>query len=191
MSHALRLIAAVVTIAYVLVPSPAHAEDDFRFIYFPHEEVTSRFSNDWGDARSGGRRHQGNDIFAEKHTEIVAVADGVVTAIGEGNRSGYYVRIAHGDGWETWYMHLNNDTPGTDDGAGGYEHAIAPNLEVGMFVQAGSIIGYVGDSGNAEATSPHTHFELHNGARAINPFPYLAEAHTRWFRVMELSNEVQ
>jgi len=191
MSHALRLFAAVITIAYVLAPSPAQAEDEFEFIYFPHEEVTSRFSNDWGDARSGGRRHQGNDIFAAKHTAVVAVADGFVTAIGESTRSGNYVRIEHRDGWETWYMHLNNDTPGTDDGSGGLEHAIAPSLEEGGFVPAGTVIGYVGDSGNAEATTPHTHFELHDGTRAVNPFPYLTEAHERWLRVMELSDKVR
>jgi len=191
MSHSLRLLAAIITIAYVLVPSPVDAQEEFEFVYFPHEEVTSRFSNDWGDVRSGGRRHQGNDIFAEKHSPVVAVADGFITAIGENTRSGYYVRIEHRDGWETWYMHLNNDTPGTDDAAGGLEHAVAPGLEEGMFVSAGTVIGYVGDSGNAEATSCHTHFELHDGTRTINPFPYLTAAHDRWMRVLELNDEVQ
>lgn len=176
----------------LLIPhTAAVAADDFVFVYFPHEDVASRFSNDWGDARSGGRRHQGTDIHAAKHSPVVAVADGFVTAIGNGNRSGFYVRLVHRDGWETWYMHLNNDSPGTDDGSGGPENAFAPGLEEGMFVAAGTVIGYVGDSGNAERGSSHTHFELHDGRTAVNPYPYLADAHERWLRVLELADKVR
>ena len=193
MTHITRTLIVALVLGALLAPAPvsaAAANDDFQLIYFPHEDVTSRFSDDWGNARSGGRRHQGTDIFGEKHSEVVAVADGFVSTIGESNRAGYYVRIIHRDGWESWYMHLNNDSPGTDDGAGGPEAAFAPGLEEGMFVPAGTVIGYVGDSGNAEGASSHTHFELHNGTRAVNPFPYVADAHARWIRVMELSDEV-
>lgn len=178
--------------AAVLAPTaPAAAQEDFVFVYFPHEDVGSRFTDDWGDRRSGGRRHQGNDIFGAKHSAVLAVADGFVTAIGVSNRSGNYVRLVHRDGWETWYMHLNNDSPGSDDGSGGAEFAFAAGLEEGMFVAAGTVIGYVGDSGNAERGSSHTHFELHDGERAINPYPYLTDAHRRWLRVLELADEVR
>jgi murein DD-endopeptidase MepM/ murein hydrolase activator NlpD len=187
-----RLVAAMLACVALLAPAASEAADDeFQLVYFPHEDVMSRFSNDWGDPRSGGRRHLGTDIFATKHSEVVAVADGFVVAIGESSRAGYYVRLAHQDGWESWYMHLNNDSFGTDDGAGDLAGAVAPGLEEGMFVPAGTVIGYVGDSGNAEGASPHTHFELHDGTRAINPYPYLADAHARWRRVLELSDEVQ
>jgi murein DD-endopeptidase MepM/ murein hydrolase activator NlpD len=176
----------------LLIPQHAAvAKEDFIFVYFPHEDVESQFRDDWGDPRSGGRSHQGNDIFGAKHSAVVAVADGFVTAMGASNRSGYYVRIAHRDGWETWYMHLNNDSPGTDDGSGGPEGAFAPGLQEGMFVAAGTVIGYVGDSGNAERGSSHTHFELHDGRRAVNPYPYIADAHARWLRVLELADRIR
>ena len=167
------------------------ADDDFRLVYFPHEDVTSRFSNDWGDARSGGRHHQGTDIFGIKHSEVLAVADGFILAIDDSPRSGFYVRIAHQDDWESWYLHLDNDSSETDDGAGGSEAAFAPGLEVGMFVTAGTVVGYVGDSGNAEGASSHTHFELQDGRRSVNPYPYLTDAHDRWIRVMDLADEVR
>ncbi len=190
MTYLLRFSTLVLALWVAATPS-ASATEDFRFVYFPHEDVGSEFHDDWGDARSGGRRHQGTDIFATKHSPVVAVADGFVTSIGESARAGYYVRIAHQDGWESWYMHLNNDTPGSDDGAGGPDAAFASGLEEGMYVPAGTVLGFVGDSGNAEGASSHTHFELHNGVRGVNPYPYLADAHARWLRVLDLNDEVQ
>ncbi len=172
----------------VAAAPPGVAEEGFRLVYFPHKDTESTFTNDWGDPRPGGRRHKGTDIMADKHSEVVAVADGFVIAMREGPRSGYYVRIQHQDGWQSWYMHLNNDSLGTDDGAGGVEGAYPPGLHVGMYVPAGTVVGYVGDSGNAEGGSSHTHFELRKGGRAVNPYPYLAEAHERWVRVMDLAD---
>ncbi len=192
MKRSIQLLTATIVALALLVPTAASADDDeFCLVYFPHDDISSRFGNDWGDARSGGRRHQGTDIFGSKHSEVLAVADGFVVAMDESPRSGFYVRVAHQDGWESWYLHLNNDTPGTDDGAGGPDSAFAPDIEVGMFVPAGTVLGYVGDSGNAEGASSHTHFELHDGRSTVNPYPYLADAHDRWIRVMELADEVR
>lgn len=185
------LIIALVAIAVLLPTAASASTDEFRLVYFPHQDTNSRFSNDWGNARSGGRSHQGTDIFGEKHSEVVAVADGFVTSMNNSPRSGFYVRIEHQDGWESWYMHLNNDSVGSDDGAGGPGGAYPEGIEVGVFVAAGTVVGYVGDSGNAEASSSHTHFELHHGSRTVNPYPLVADAHDRWMRVLELSDEVR
>ena len=78
------------------------------------------------------------------------------------------IALRHDDGWQTYYIHLNNDTPGTDDGQG---WGIAPGIRPGVHVQAGELIGWMGDSGNAEGTSPHLHFELRDPAGVIvNPY---------------------
>ena len=117
-----------------------------------------------GRRRSGGRRHQGTDIMSPRGTDpILAVADGVVAGIRDRHRmSGHYIRLDHGGGWKTTYMHLNNDTFGTDDGEGGLlDRVPSPRSSVGSRKSiAGEVIGYVGDSGNAEGTQPHTHFEV-------------------------------
>ena len=79
--------------------------------------------------------------------------------------------IRHDDGWETRYLHLNNDDPGTDNGrAWGVADGIVP----GARVDAGQLLGWVGDSGNAESTPPHLHLELIDpeGVHA-NPFESL------------------
>src|SRR5690554_1541255 len=113
----------------------------------------------FGAPRDGGRRlHMGNDLFAPHLQPVVAAADGVVSRIaGDTGISGYRVHIGHDDGWSTLYIHLNNDTAGTDDGSG---IGIRPDLREGDRVKAGEVIGWNGDSGNAETTEHHLHFEL-------------------------------
>lgn len=159
--------------------SPAQADGEPTLTCFPLAPAEIRYDNTWGSARSGGRRHQGTDVMAPKGTVVMAVADGVVETLDTASGAGLYVRLVHDGGWETWYMHLDNDTPGTDDGRGGESTAYAAGLAVGDEVVAGQIIGYVGDSGNAEWTGPHLHFEFHIGGGATNPYPALVEAGER------------
>lgn len=130
----------------------------------------------FGAPRDGGRRlHMGNDLFAPHLQPVVAAADGVVSRIaGDTGISGYRVHIRHDDGWSTLYIHLNNDTAGTDDGNG---IGIRPDLEEGDRVAAGEVIGWVGDSGNAETTPHHLHFELRDpSGDSVDPEPSLRAA---------------
>ncbi len=160
---------------------------DELHLVFPQDAALTRFDSTFGHARSGGRRHQGADLMAPKMSPVYAVADGVVLRLRvSSSRAGATVRIDHGGGWESWYMHLNNDRPGTDDGRAPLDQTFAPGLEVGDFVAAGQLIGYVGDSGNAEWTGPHTHFELHRDGRPVDPYAYLLAAHERAMTVWEL-----
>lgn len=177
---ALLALAVVLASSAVMMPSTVQAaesvEEGFVIEVFPHAENPVDFRDTWGARRSGGRRHKGTDILSPRGTPIVAVAPGTVKLMGKQRLSGYWIKIEHGDGWVTTYMHLNNDTPGTDDGRGSHNAAFAPGLEVGDRVEAGQLIGWVGDSGNAERTTTHTHFELKHGDTKLNPFPYLAAA---------------
>jgi len=171
---------ALVTCLMVAVALPASASPDapseFRF---PQEIEQTEFHSSFGYARSGGRRHRGNDLMAPKMTEVYAVADGVIKIIRSSSLGGRYLAIDHGSGWESYYMHLNNDYPGTDGGGADWSYTIALGLEEGSVVTAGQLIAWVGDSGNAEWTGSHTHFELHYMGRAINPYPHLVAAMDR------------
>jgi murein DD-endopeptidase MepM/ murein hydrolase activator NlpD len=157
----------------------AGASTEFTLAAFPHKTAEVTFSNSWGSRRSGGRRHRGTDIISPRGTEVLAVADGVVTKMGKHRLSGYYIHIDHAGEWSTSYLHLNNDTLGTDDGEGGTWTAFFPTLIEGDRVVAGQVIGYVGDSGNAEGTIPHTHFEIKHDGEKKNPYDYLTDVLAR------------
>jgi murein DD-endopeptidase MepM/ murein hydrolase activator NlpD len=131
------------------------------------------FIDSWGAPRDG-HTHVGTDIIAKKMLPVVAVADGVISWV-YGKKSGKccYLAIDHEGDWQTRYIHLNNDTEGTDDGKG---NGIAPGIQEDVFVKAGQIIGWVGDSGNAENKGSHLHFEILVHGENVNPYPYLKNA---------------
>lgn len=134
-----------------------------------------RFVDRFASPRPGGRLHEGVDIWAAKGTPVVAAASGKVRWIRDGSRGRCCaISIRHDDGWTSRYLHLNNDTPGTDDGQA---VGVVPRLERGTRVRAGQIIGWVGDSGNAESTIPHLHFELlRPDGTAVDPYTALDNA---------------
>ena len=109
-----------------------------------------RISSGWGD----GRRHNGIDIAAPKGTKIVAAADGVVVSANSSNRWGsgwgYYVKINHGNGYETIYAHLSS-----------------VSVSVGQSVKAGQEVGKMGSTGRS--TGNHLHFGTSKNGRWYNP----------------------
>ena len=116
------------------------------------------FSDTWGQARSGGRSHEGTDVIGAKGLALYAVVDGVIakTYVGAAN-GGTALRLTAPDGTYFYYAHLDS---------------FAPGIAAGVAVRAGQIIGYSGDSGNAG--TPHLHFEVHpRGGAAVNPYPIL------------------
>lgn len=172
---------AVMVAAATLVPVlPAQAAPEPPFeVTFPQETAPTVFSSSFGAGRSGGRRHTGNDLMAPKLTEVYAAADGIITVIDTSSLAGRYVEIAHQDGWSTRYIHLNNDDVGTDNGSADWALTVVPGLRVGSRVEAGELIGYVGDSGNAEGAGSHTHFEIAHEGGEIDPYEYLKAAYAR------------
>jgi len=165
-------------------------------ILFPLEDRLA-WTDTFGAPRSGGRTHAGNDLMAPKMTPLLAVVDGTIDwlnltgKLSSYNSLPYYNILLRGDdGNDYFYIHLNNDTPGTDDGLGGTQYAYAPGLTNGSRVHRGDLIGYVGDSGNAEDVGSHLHFEIHLGGyvsasagqtrtpSAIDPYASLKAAPT-------------
>ncbi|NHZ70149.1 MAG: hypothetical protein GWP18_00735, partial [Proteobacteria bacterium] len=141
----IALVAATLAISSAPPPAVA-AEEEIYPLVFP---VVGRvyYSDTFGACRDGcSRSHIGNDIltYGLKGLPVVAAHEGVVRWISTdlGRACCAIWGITADDGWETWYIHLNNDTPGTDDGNG---WGFAPGIEPGVRVQAGQLIGWIGD----------------------------------------------
>lgn len=169
----------VVVVALLLVlaqPSIGGAAgEEVRPIVLPIDaasvDVVS-WSDTFGAPRSGGRSHEGVDMLGPRMVPLIAAADGVVSWLRHDTVRGNNLDITDADGWSYHYIHINNDTPGTDDGANPYEFAFAPGIERGATVRAGQVIAYLGDSGNAESVAPQLHFEIRRpDGTAINPTP--------------------
>jgi len=118
------------------------------------------FTNDWGNPRSGGRTHKGTDVFAAKGTPLVAVVDGTLR-FRDGGLGGIAIWLK-GSGASYYYAHLDSRAAG---------------LSTGSYVTRGTVIGYVGNTGNAMGGADHLHFQLHpNHGSPVNPYPTLAAA---------------
>ncbi len=177
------VVGCAVAVLVATMPGAAMARDlgedvDYDLVFPVDGE--HHFSDTFWAGRSHGF-HTGQDIMADKMTPVVAVAAGFVRLVNWSSRPDDLnpercctLVIRHDDGWESWYIHLDNDTTGTDDGKGwGIKRAIKP----GVRVEAGQHIAWVGDSGNAENTAPHIHFELRDpSGTVVNPYSSLVEA---------------
>ncbi|HEY4410613.1 MAG TPA: M23 family metallopeptidase, partial [Acidimicrobiia bacterium] len=186
-------VACLATVVAATAPGAARAAIDpndpavvVRRITFPVEGPVS-YRDDFGDPRAG-HTHQGNDLMVPKLRPLLAAADATVRRIFVDNgiaTQGNMLVLRDAEGWEYWYLHINNDTPGTDDGLNPPAFAFAPGIEVGTRVTAGQVVAFAGDSGDAETAGSHLHFELHppgsgSGATssggtgaAVDPYPSL------------------
>jgi murein DD-endopeptidase MepM/ murein hydrolase activator NlpD len=123
--------------------------------------------DNFGDARSGGRRHEGIDILATEGQDIYTVSDGEIVSVAEAtgpasSLSGNAWGILAPDNTYYFYAHLSR---------------FAEGLERGDRVTKGQVIGYVGDTGNPGVGNFHLHFEVHPGGQnrpAVDPLPLLS-----------------
>jgi peptidoglycan LD-endopeptidase LytH len=116
----------------------------------------------FGAARDGGRReHHGIDIFAPRGTPVTAAASGLVRSVGTNRLGGNVVWV-----WDPsrrqshYYAHLDTQTVGT-----------------GQRVTAGeTVVGTVGNTGNARGTAPHLHFGIYaTGEGPVDPLPFVVQ----------------
>jgi len=124
-----------------------------------------------------GQPHTGVDLSAPKLRALVACFDGYAVVLPDTPEHPVNTVVLVGDqGYTAIYTHLNDDTPGSNDGRGKPDQAFAPGLRTDARVKAGQLLGYVGDSGIA--TNPHLHFELRERAKgtAHDPAPSLKAA---------------
>jgi peptidoglycan LD-endopeptidase LytH len=126
-----------------------------------------RFINDWGFPRTDNRRHEGTDVFAPIGTPVLAPTDSVVADLdpvdrfdGRRDLGGITMSLEH-DRHRYYLAHLD---------------AIAPELQVGDEVTAGTVVGWVGRTGNARGTPPHLHLGWYVDRIAVNPYATLAVA---------------
>jgi hypothetical protein len=136
------------------------------------------YTNDFGAPRYSGP-HQGNDIMAARRAPVVAVEAGRVVKWTSSRSAGCMLYLYGRSGTTYMYVHLNNDRTRRNDNRGGCRNGIAyaPGLRSGQRVIAGRLIGYLGDSGDANGIATHLHFEMHpNGGRAVSPYRKLRRA---------------
>jgi peptidoglycan LD-endopeptidase LytH len=120
-----------------------------------------RVADTWHAPRPGGRRHEGQDIFAPRGTPVLSATRGIVVRIGDGGLGGKTVSVAGPGGRTYYYAHLDS---------------YASDLAVGGMVNPGAILGYVGNTGNARGAPPHLHFGVYTRTGPVNPLPLLAAA---------------
>lgn len=128
-------------------------------IFLPVLQVPlSNVLNNFNDYR-GGRNHIGVDIVAPKGTPIVSPTDAVIANMGNGPTSGLFIATVNPGGETFVYMHL---------------HEFAKNIYPAKLVRQGDVIGFVGNTGNAQGTKDHLHFEiLKNGP--TDPYPRITK----------------
>jgi murein DD-endopeptidase MepM/ murein hydrolase activator NlpD len=140
----------------------AGSEIVIRGFVFPVAEPYN-FIDSWGFPRMVGTEyehgHQGVDIMAPFNTPLYAVERGIITRVGTDVLGGTKLWLKGQSGTYYYYAHLA---------------AYAEGMVEGALVNAGDVVGFVGDTGNAQGGAPHLHFQVHpGGGEAVNPYGLL------------------
>jgi hypothetical protein len=179
-------VAFLLATAWALLGTPAALAAPPAKILFPVVGTVS-YENDFGDPRHQGS-HAGNDILADWRAPVVAVEAGRVRVHTTSRNAGCMLYLYGKSGTTYLYIHLNNDLGPDNDNSGSCKPgtAYAPGLRDGQSVRAGQLIGYVGNSGDADGAPHHLHFELHpNGVAAVSPYRWLKRANKLLFAAPE------
>lgn len=142
---------AIYAIRLSSMPAPAVVDVPVRGV------SRKQLRDTWQAARSGGRKHEGIDIFAPRGTPVYSATEGIVMRVGTNRLGGQVVWVLGPGGQRHYYAHLDRFA----------------DLERGARVRAGTVLGYVGNTGNAADTPPHLHYGIYGPGGAINPYPVL------------------
>ena len=153
--HAVEVVALPFRLAWLAARQP-----DAILLMPVATAKVGRVGDSWGVPRPGGRVHQGQDIFARKGTAVLSATEGYVVRVGHNRLGGNVVVIVGAGGRRYYYAHLE---------------AFAPGMRVGKKVTPETVIGFVGNTGNAAQTSSHLHFGLYTLTGAIDPLPLLRD----------------
>jgi peptidoglycan LD-endopeptidase LytH len=127
----------------------------------------AQVADTYAAARDGGRVHEGQDIFAARGTPVVSATSGLIYEMSDRFRGGRSVMVLGPGQRRYFYSHLD---------------AYAEGLREGVWVDAGELLGFVGNDGNAATTPPHLHFgayafdEQRCRFFAYDPLPFLVDA---------------
>lgn len=138
-----------------------YAQAPDQKLEMPVQGVTrSQIADTWHVPREGDRLHEGQDIFAKRGTPVLSATDGYVVRIGENSLGGQTVSVLGAGGRSYYYAHLDS---------------YAANLAIGEHVTTQTILGYVGNTGNAAGSPTHLHFGVYAHEGPLNPLPLLAD----------------
>jgi murein DD-endopeptidase MepM/ murein hydrolase activator NlpD len=155
---------AVIAVAFPLLRHPLlllalRMQTPAARLPVPVDGVSRRqLTDSWGSPRPGRRHHEGIDIFAKRGTPIRSTTAGIVLYVGDNSLGGHVVEIL-GPAFERhYYAHLDSFA----------------NVHAGDAVTPGTLLGYVGNTGDASTTPTHLHYGIYSGVRtAHNPYERL------------------
>lgn len=153
---------------------PLAFQNEHRETTWKTEPVICNYEDSWQSPRTFGgvRRHEGTDLMTTRNERgiypVISMTDGTLEQMGWLKLGGWRIGIRSASGTYYYYAHLES---------------YAPDLEAGMAVHAGQLLGFAGDSGyGTEGTTGQFTVHLHVGIyihhstdkeEAINPYPYL------------------
>ena len=146
---------------FVVHVAGLYAKAPDQNLELPVQGVTkSQVADTWHVPREGDRLHEGQDIFAKRGTPVLSATDGYIFRIGENKLGGQTVSVIGAGGRIYYYAHLDS---------------YAPNMAAGDHVTTQTVLGYVGNTGNAAGGPTHLHFGVYAREGALNPLPLLTD----------------
>jgi murein DD-endopeptidase MepM/ murein hydrolase activator NlpD len=165
----LAVLAGLAVVTWLAFPALRSPIEMARLAWMPAPDVLAvpvdgverrQIADTWGGPRSGGRKHEGVDIFAPRGTPVRSTTRGVVLRVGENRLGGLHATVL-GPGLQVhYYAHFDR----------------FGDFDAGDVVAPGNVLGYVGDTGNAKGTPPHLHYGIYTPSKgAVNPWPLLSD----------------